>query len=390
MKDLGVVDKVRKGFERSEFDGVVIVGHDNLQYILRASLPFLHGNPDLLLTVLWPKGRQPLAICPVEWAETVGSLSWVENVEAYSEPNSSVRAAVGIIAKQIHQVLKPGARVGVDIGRASNEFFEELEAHLPEMQLLACDDWLNDLRMTKTDQERDLLIEVALRTDHAILGAVHHLAIRNPHSEKRLAEEIRVHCLERSLNPAGGHGVSLIASGDHARKFWPMAPKYGLGSDKMPENGELVRMEMRASLDGYWSDAARMLSMGEPTPEQWAAYQALVSLREAAVRQLRPGVKCSEVFVAVKREAKRLGVELIDELGIGHGIGVGAYERPYLSESDDTQLSAGMMLVLDPILYGPEAEILRSKDTVLITETGCEIVGWYKDWREPYIPPYTF
>ena len=75
---------------------------------------------------------------------------------------------------------------------------------------------------------------------------------------------------------------------------------------------------------------------------------------------------------------------------MGHGIGVTTYERPYLTEVDDTQLSAGMMLVLDPILYGPGAELLRTKDTVLITETGCEIVGWYKDWREPYIPPYTF
>ena len=390
MKDLGVVDKVRKAIERSEFDGVVIVGHDNLRYILRESMPYLQSDPDLVLVFFWPKGRQPLIICPVEWEESVRSLGWVENVEAYNVPNSSLGAATGIIAKQVNRLRKPGARVGVDMSRASNKFFEELKAHLPEIELMPCDSWLNDLRMTKTDQERDLLIEVALRTDHGILGAVHHLAIRNPHSEKRLAEEIRVHCLERSLNPAGGHGVSLLASGVHARKFWPMAPKYGLGSDKMPENGELVRMEMRASLDGYWSDAARMLSMGEPTPEQWAAYEALVSLREAAVRQLKPGVKCSAVFVAVKQEAQRLGVELIDELGVGHGIGVATYERPYLSESDDTQLLAGMMLVLDPILYGPEAEILRSKDTVLITETGCEIVGWYKDWREPYIPPYTF
>ena len=312
------------------------------------------------------------------------------NVKAYNEPNSSLEAAAGIIAKQVNRLLKPGARVGVDIGRASNKFVEDLKGHFPEFELSPCDSWLDDLRMTKTDQERDLLIEVALRTDHGILGAVHHLAIRNPHSEKRLAEEVRVHCLERSLNPAGGHGISLVASGEHARRFWPMAPKYGLGSDKMPENGELVRMEMRASLDGYWSDAARMLSMGEPTSEQWAAYVALVGLREAAVLQLRPGVKCSEVFGAVKQEAKRLGVELIDELGIGHGIGVATYERPYLTESDDTQLSAGMMLVLDPILYGPQAVILRSKDTILITDTGCEIVGWYKDWREPYIPPYTF
>jgi Xaa-Pro dipeptidase len=45
-----------------------------------------------------------------------------------------------------------------------------------------------------------------------------------------------------------------------------------------------------------------------------------------------------------------------------------------------------MALVLDPAVYGPDREIMRSKDTVIITETACRIIGWYRDWREPYIP----
>jgi Xaa-Pro aminopeptidase len=45
-----------------------------------------------------------------------------------------------------------------------------------------------------------------------------------------------------------------------------------------------------------------------------------------------------------------------------------------------------MTLVLDPAVYGPDRQIMRSKDTVIITETGCRIIGWYRDWREPYIP----
>ena len=236
----------------------------------------------------------------------------------------------------------------------------------------------------------ELLAEAASRADHGLLGAIHHLSVRNTQSEKRLAEEIRVHCLERLLDVVGHHAVSLIASGEHAQKFWPLAPKFGMGWDKMPQKGELVRLEMRASLDGYWCDAARMLTMGEPSPAQRQAYEALVSLRETAVQHLRPGVKCSTVFAAVKQKAERQGIELISNLGVGHGVGVTTHEWPYLSESDDTELRVGMVLVLDPIIYGPNREIMRSKDTVLITETGCEVVGWYKDWREPYITAYTF
>ena len=45
-----------------------------------------------------------------------------------------------------------------------------------------------------------------------------------------------------------------------------------------------------------------------------------------------------------------------------------------------------MVLVLEPTIYGPNREIQYSKDTVIVTDSGCRIVGWWKDWREPYTP----
>jgi len=191
------------------------------------------------------------------------------------------------------------------------------------------------------------------------------------------------------LDVVGHHSVSQTASGVHAKKFWPLAPKFGLGYAKHLKPGEYVRMEMRANLDGYWSDAARMMTMGEPTEEQSKAYEALVALREAALEQMKPGARCNEVYEAIMKKAAELGVELVPKLGIGHGVGVTTMEPPFLNAVDDTELRPGMVLVLDPMIYGPEGEILRSKDTVVVTDDGCRVVGWYKDWREPYIANYT-
>jgi predicted transcriptional regulator len=33
---------------------------------------------------------------------------------------------------------------------------------------------------------------------------------------------------------------------------------------------------------------------------------------------------------------------------------------------------------------------MRAKDTFIITEKGNKLVGWYKDWREPFIAKYTY
>ena len=94
-----------------------------------------------------------------------------------------------------------------------------------------------------------------------------------------LSEEIRVHALERGLDVFGHHSVGPCASGKNARKFWPLAPKFGLGYAKLLKPGEYVRMMINTSLDGYWSEGARMMIMGEPNEEQISAYEALVSLK---------------------------------------------------------------------------------------------------------------
>jgi Xaa-Pro aminopeptidase len=108
----------------------------------------------------------------------------------------------------------------------------------------------------------------------------------------------------------------------------------------------------------------------------------MVTLRNTALEYLRPGIKCCEVFQEVRGLADERGIGLVAELGIGHGIGVSTCEAPYLNSTDRTELEADMVLVLDLAVYAVGGEILRSKDTILITETGCEKLGWYLNWDE--------
>jgi len=390
VKEQCVFNRVQRAVEVSRYDAIIVVGPDNVQYVTGAALPFLYSSQDQYLVVFWPRNGAPVCICPVEWETTVRSHSWIKEVTTYSGTALSQESAVGTVAHWVRSFVEDGELLGIDADRMPYQFFRMLQRELPDMRFQECDDWLNDLRMTKTAGEQRLLEEIALRTDHGILGAVHHVSVCNSQSEKRLAEEIRVHCMERLLDTVGHHSVSLVASGIHAQKFWPLAPNFGLGWDKLPHEGEFVRLEMRASLDGYWCDAGRMMTMGEPRPAQRRAYEALVTLRETAIRHMRPGMRCSEVYAAVKEEAERQGIELVGNLGIGHGVGVTVHERPHINKCDDTPLGVGMTIVLDPVIYGPNQEIMRSKDMVIITETGCKVVGWYKDWREPYDAARTF
>jgi Xaa-Pro aminopeptidase len=386
MRDLGITGKVQSALDRSAYDALVIVGADNVQYIGGAPLPFAPYRPGQCLLVSWPRAGQPACICPSEWEATIRNQGWVGDVRPYPTAGDSPMPAVHLVAQHLQELAGRGATVALDMARATPAFVAALQAALPAARLVACDRWLAELRIVKTPVELALLEEIADKTDHGINGAIHHVVVERFKTQLTLAEDIRVHCLERGLDLRGYGGAAQVACGEAATSFWPLAPKYGYSGTEALDEGQMVRMSMRGYMAGYWSDASRMMVMGPQSDAQAAAYGQLVVLREAVIARLKPGVRCSQVFDEVAAEAKQAGIDFIAELGLGHGIGASLCEPPYLSGSDDTVLAAGMVLVLDPVVCGPDREIMRSKDTVIITEAGCRVIGWYRDWREPYIP----
>jgi Xaa-Pro aminopeptidase/Xaa-Pro dipeptidase len=204
-----------------------------------------------------------------------------------------------------------------------------------------------------------------------------------------LSEEVRVHCLERGLDVVGGHSVSQGVSGPNAAKFWPHPPYYGIGHEKKLMPSEFVRIGACYSLNGYWGTGSRLMTQGYPTTEQRVAYDHLVALRETAIAYMKPGSRCSEVYNAMKAAAKDRGAKLVEGIPLGHGVGVADMEAPYLSAKDDTVICVGMVIVVCPVVEGPRGELLWNNDTVFVEDDGPLIVGWYKDWRTPYVANYT-
>jgi Xaa-Pro aminopeptidase len=388
MKNLGIYEKVSEAIEKSEYDAVISVGPDNIQYLSGAALPFLYNSPDRPVIILWPKKSSPTIICPAEWVSTLRSNSWIIKVLGYIESAESLKPAVEVLTKEVRDFVGKGAKIGLDMNRVSNVLFKELEQALSGIELLDCSDWLRKLRIKKTIQEVELLEDIALRTDHGIVGAAHHIIVTHPKTEMALAEDTRVHCIERELDTVGHHSMAQATSGENVKKLWPLVERYSVGWEKRLRPGEMVRLGMISSYDGYWSNTTRMVINGEPTIEQSQAFEELVTLRKKAISLIRPGISCSKVYKSVVEEAERKGIRLIKELGVGHGIGVTSSEAPYLTAWDETLLEPGMVLVLDPVIIGTKGEIMRSKDTIKVTETGCKILGWYINWRAPYIAAY--
>jgi Xaa-Pro dipeptidase len=385
VKDYGIVKKVVEGLAQSELDALLLGGLDNVQYISGGLPPFYRARRHQPVFIFLTASGESILVCPAQWASSIRDRCQVKRMATYSWEGKWKSAAV-CIEEIIQKESAEGCTIGVDFQDISYKSFETLTPALEGRRILSGDDFIRDQRMVKTAAEIHTLARVAYAVDHGLNGCIHHVTVDRRTTALTLAEELRIHCIEREIDLTGYNACARTIRGDEVRDIWPFYPRYGYSSTHDLMSGETVRLEIQATMDGYWSDSARIMIMhSDPTPGQTEDYGHLANLRDMILKHLAPGALAGEVYETVVSEANSSGIPLLFNLGLGHGIGVNPVEPPFLAKDDPNRISVNMVLVLAPVVDTSEG-ILWSKDTVVVTAEGCRIVNWYKDWREPYTP----
>ena len=371
-------DKIKSAISTEGLDAIIAVGVDNFTYVSHIVLPYASNYPDRQAVVIRTKDGGGNIVCPFEWGEAIKDQGWDGELALYDE-NQGIhpKGAIGAVKAVIEKLGLDKVRIGVDETRASKLFMDLLKEGLPDVDWTPFDGSLRELRMVKTPGEVKLIESAAYQSELGIITALMHLegTVDVPgYTVNEFTERVRVHVFE-----FGGTGVGHMATqvGTDAQMF------YGAQRGFFSE-GLLARIDITNHLKGYWSDSGRMAVIGYPSPEQADAYEKNLTLKSAALEKLKPGVSCSAVFNEVKMRADRDGIVFFEDAGIGHGVGASHREPPYLNASDETVLRVGMVITLDVYTYGPEQELIHSKDIYEITENGANLLSWYKTWDKLY------
>jgi Xaa-Pro aminopeptidase len=143
-------------------------------------------------------------------------------------------------------------------------------------------------------------------------------------------------------------------------------------------DGDLVFIDIGAMWNGYYSDMGRTLICGRPSRRQMEVFTAVFHALEAATAAMRPQNTNDDVARAVVEQGERhgLGGSFLS-LFIGHGVGIGANEPPYVGEAlpgaETVQLQAGMTMAIEPLIWVPGVRGgggVRLEDTILVAEEG--------------------
>jgi methionyl aminopeptidase len=165
------------------------------------------------------------------------------------------------------------------------------------------------------------------------------------------------------------------------------------GSRKIVE-GDLVKMDVGAIVDGLYGDAAITVGVGRITE---AAQKLIETTREsllAGIHEVGPGVRLGDVGAAIQRYAEARGYSVVREY-VGHGIGRRLHEDPsvpnYGIPGRGLPLRTGMAIAIEPMVNigTRHTEVLSDEWTVvtadgelsahfehtmLVTDTGVEVL----------------
>ncbi len=223
---------------------------------------------------------------------------------------------------------------------------------------------IEDLRVVKDELE----VEAVRKAGQVTAGALAEImgSIRPGVSERDLAAELEYRM--RRLGAEGAAFETIVASG--ARGALPHARP----AAKMLNAGELVIFDLGAILSGYAADMTRTIYIGTPGRRVRALYAAVLEAQQAAIANLRAGVRLSRVDSAARSALARHGLEKFFTHSTGHGVGIEIHEKPRLGKGEKKRLVAGSVVTAEPGIYMEGFGGIRIEDTVLIGQDGPEIL----------------
>lgn len=220
---------------------------------------------------------------------------------------------------------------------------------------------VNELRVVKTEDELACLAKAEAIGDMAFSHILDY--IKPGKMEMEVALE-----LEYFMRSNGATGLSfdtIVASGPNS------SLPHAVPTDRVLQDGDFVTMDFGCIYKGYCSDMTRTIYIGkEPSAKQQEIYDIVLRAQLAALEQIAPGKKCSDIDAIARDIIKNAGYGDYFGHGLGHGVGLYIHEEPRFSPKCDDILKPGIVITVEPGIYLPGQFGVRIEDMIQITEDG--------------------
>ena len=365
------VARVQELLRASELDALLVWKDENVRYLTGMRAQLIAGKSALLNGCLLLPDREPiLLISGGDLQRSSAAMPWIREFHPIPilEAPGLVRGAFeNTIAPLLRREGLDSATIGID--EVSYIQIQEFERLLPGVRLDNGDALMQGARLRKFREEIALMEEASAIAEAVTESA---LAAIAPGVRENDVVAAAMHTLYRLGGEMSHVTTPFVASGEH------MSPPNRIASDKIIREGDLVFIDIGAMWNGYFSDMGRTTICGRPGARQQEVYTAVHDSLEAGRAAMKAGNTNDDVAEAIVGVARERGLaDHFITLFIGHGIGVGANEPPYIGEAlpgaDTIELEAGMTFAVEPLIWVPGVRGgcgVRLEDTIMVDHDG--------------------
>jgi len=355
-----IVNRLRPVMEEEGIDVIVAVSPENFAY----TAGFVVPSQSIM------RWRHAMAVLTKGGHEALIAVDMEETTVRSRAPGAEIRVwgefterPMAVLARLLKDLNVAESRIGIEMDYLPAGDLQELRILLPFARFTPVEGTYARLRQVKTEAEIDMIRSLSRITDEAVGEALY--SARAGMTEVDLAG-----ILLKGLYARGAEHFKLLIVASGERSEYPNVGP----SDRTLSPGDPLRVEIFGITGGYHAAVCRTAVVRKATAEIERIWKNLVECKYLVLEMLRPGAGTKAVHETFLKRFGELDLPPISF--VGHGIGLHLHEEPYLGKYSDSRLEAGMVLGVEPLVYGwGKGFGLQIKDTVLVTPGGCEVLS---------------
>ena len=309
--------------------------------------------------VIIPKSGKPIAVIP-EIGRDLMERTWVDEIITWPSPRRE-DDGVSLLVK----VLKGSNKIGLLKGEEASlrmplNDFETLNSKI-NGSFIDCSDLVKEVRLVKSEVEINIIRQVCSIASCAFDRAHQLFHIGQPLDQA--FRDFKIALLE-----AGAEEVPYLVGGAGQDGYSDVISP---PSNQLLKNGDILMLDTGSSLKGYFCDFDRNWAIGKASNLAKTAYSKLYNATEVALKKIRPGMTCAQVFSLINSS---LGEGDSDIGRMGHGLGIQLTEYPSLMLNDKTVLRENMVMTIEPSLSYGDGLMMVHEENICIRDGKPELL----------------
>jgi Xaa-Pro dipeptidase len=349
---------LRANLRERQVDALLVVDLLNVRYLTG----FTGSNAALLVHAADEPGSERYTVFCTDGRYLTQSERQVPDLERLIER----RSAPALLSRAGEQAANY-RRIGYESHRVTVEDLDTLTGAVgANLELVRLPGQVELLRQVKDDGEIEALRMACAAADRALAGLIEHGGLRAGRTEREVARELEGRMLDHGASAPAFE--SIVAAGANS------AVPHHRPTGAALREGDLVKLDFGALIDGYHSDMTRTVVLGTPVDWQVDLYELVAAAQAAGRAALWAGAGAREVDTAAREVIERAGHG--DEFmhGLGHGVGLEIHEAPTLAKTAAGTLAAGMAVTVEPGVYLAGKGGVRIEDTLIVRDGEPELL----------------